>query len=136
MLPRALAMTSRRFYEAYKRLEGEQAGNDGVPCEGGKDADAWAVPPLEVLTEEEARRIIWPDSPEPPSREDEEGAEELPPLDIGGGEPEEAREKFLAADGLFTEGKVLSVVETKQLTVEHDVYLGMHREGGKVEGCV
>lgn len=132
----ATAMTSRRFYDTYKRNEASLTERFGKKPQD-KQAP-YPSPTLEVLTEEEARRIIWPDSPVPPSgplpRGESSGcsaSSEPPALDIGEPEPEGAREKFRAEDALFTEGKVLSVIETKQLTVEHDVYLGMHR--GKAE---
>lgn len=140
---RAVAMASRCFYETYKRHEGSLAGRRaGEKAQDKQQAPARAAcpsPSFEVLTEEEARRIIWPDSPvhspvpSPQREENGEGSSstpsEPPPLYIGGGaEPEGAREKFRAEDALFTEEKVLSVVETKQLTVEHDAYLGMHRD--------
>lgn len=135
---RVVAMTSRRFYETYKRHEASLAGRSDEKPQDKQAPRACPSPSLEVLTEEEARRIIWPDSPTPPPGEEngEGGAppsepSEPPPLYMGGAEPEGAREKFRAEDALFTEGKVLSVVETKQLTVEHDAYLGMHRD--KVE---
>lgn len=133
---RAVAMASRRFYETYKRHRASLMGPFGEKPQDKQAPRADPSPPLEVLTEEEARRIIWPDSPVPsPGEETREGEASTltdpPPLYMDGAEPEGAKEKFRAEDALFTEGKVLSVVETKQLTAEHDVYVGMHRD--KVE---
>lgn len=155
---RALAMTSRRFYDTYRRHEVSLIAGLGVaapPPPPREEPAGCDSPSFEVLTEEEARRIIWPDSPAPPSPPPPFPAEsralsDPPPLDIGGAdgtlsdptpldigraEPEGSREKFRAEDALFTEGKVLSVVETKQLTVEHDVVVGMRRDKVEVEGA-
>ncbi|SPO00065.1 uncharacterized protein DNG_02917 [Cephalotrichum gorgonifer] len=153
---RAAAMTSRSFYGAYKAHEASLVACCAAEGEEEEEAverdGSCESPDFEVLTEEEARRIIWPDSPvqevpapPPPSvpraarREGGDGdgdgdggsrsPDPPPPLDLDGtAAPEGAREKFRAEDALFTEGKMLSVVETKQLRVDHDAYLGMHKD--------
>lgn len=133
---RAVALVSREFYEVYKRHESTLV--EGL--DGARDGDdgPHPSPELEVLTEEEARRIIWPDSPiqETPPAYEETGREvgSADPLELGAATSEGSREKFRVEDALFGEGKVLSVVETKQLTAEHDVYVGMHRDKVEVGG--
>lgn len=74
------------------------------------------------LTDEEARRILWPESvdPEPPV------AMAVPPPGVEG-----LREKFRVGDPSFAEGledKTLVVTNEKQLRSEHDRRLGMLKE--------
>lgn len=130
---RALALVSRGFYEVYKR--NESALLEELKGLGGHDGSC-REPELEVMTEEEARRIIWPDSPEetPPAyKETGEDDSEVPALGLDAAASEGSTEKFRVEDALFGEGKVLSVMETKQLTAEHDVYVGMHKDKVEVE---
>lgn len=102
-----------------------------------RDGGSYPSPELEVMTEEEARRIIWPESPveTPPAYKEteEDVATEIPSLELGAAASEGSTEKFRVEDALFGEGKVLSVVETKQRTVEHDVYVGMLKDKVEVE---
>lgn len=131
---RAVALVSRGFYGVYKMHEStlleELESRD-------RDGGSYPSPELEVMTEEEARRIIWPESPveTPPAYKEteEDVATEIPSLELGAAASEGSTEKFRVEDALFGEGKVLSVVETKQRTVEHDVYVGMLKDKVEVE---
>ncbi|PKS09452.1 hypothetical protein jhhlp_004068 [Lomentospora prolificans] len=144
----AFAMTNKSFYETYKKYEAalrDPSGRAFMAADQGEDETNGystlgpSLPLEEILTEEEARRIIWPESP-PRSP-----APEVQPSDLkgkspvvsvasldGGPLPEGSREKFRAEDAFFTEEKMLCVMDTKQLTAEHDNFVGMYK-GQKVE---
>lgn len=90
------------------------------------------------MTDEEARRILWPDpiTPESPT-----------PIRLPSPEPEGIREKFRMGDDSFThalEDKTLVITGDKQLRSELDRRIGLlkeqqdkgpHDSGSKSEGC-
>ena len=138
----ALAMANKTFYATYKKHEStllNQLDNKKAENKKADNRNVTLGPslPLEdILTEEEARRIIWPDSPLPEPEPDVElsdikGKNPIVVMAPSNGRaplPEGSREKFRAEDALFTEEKMLCVMDTKQLTIEHDNYVGMHKE--------
>lgn len=75
------------------------------------------------LTDEEARRILWPDSIIEIAR----NVQAIPPPGV-----EAVREKFRLGDFRFGEGreeKTLVVTGEKQLRSEHDVQVGLLKGG-------